>query len=73
MGVLDISSVAGIGRPSLSAVRCTDSGMGERQRRSPIKWSSQMLSLKKSIPGSRNSAGESAEGEASGVVVRAFK
>ena len=25
--------------------------MGERQRRSPIRWSSQMLVLKKSMPG----------------------
>lgn len=59
--------------PSPSACRFTLSGMGERQRRSPIRWSSQMLSLKKSIPGSRISVSVSAEGEAAGVVVSALR
>ena len=36
--------------PSSSASFWTEGGTGERQRRSPIKWSSQMLSLKKSMP-----------------------
>ena len=39
------------GWPSLLALSCTEGGTGERQRRSPMRWSSQMLVLKKSMPG----------------------
>ena len=39
--------------PSLSAERAIDSGTGDRQSRSPIRWSSQILSEKGSIPGER--------------------
>lgn len=59
--------------PSSSACRLVRSGTGERQRRSPIRWSSQMLSLKKSMPGARSLEVEVLEGEAEGVVVRALR
>ncbi len=59
--------------PSFSAWAFAASGMGERQRRSPIRWSSQILSLKKSMPGSRILVSVLAEGEAEGVVVRALR
>ena len=39
--------------PSFSAESITEAGTKERHRRSPIKWSSQMLSEKESIPGER--------------------
>lgn len=49
------------------------SGTDERHKRSPMRWSSQMLSLKKSIPGLRISCMVSADGDAAGVVVRALR
>lgn len=39
--------------PSNAALERTDCGTGERQRRSPMRWSSQILSEKESIPGER--------------------
>ena len=39
--------------PSCFAISTTEPGTGDRQRRSPIRWSSQILSEKKSIPGAR--------------------
>ena len=42
-----------VGRPSFAAFACTALGTGVFHSRSPIRWSSQMLSEKKSMPGLR--------------------